>query len=84
VIGTNKKDSLDTVDKLLADARAGALREPPHDDIDTIVDGRAEHVVQWDGWETIDSAGERQGRPRVKIAEWSALRIAARAQREPR
>jgi hypothetical protein len=48
------------------------------------VDGRAEHVVQWDGWETIDSAGERQGRPRVKIAEWSALRIAARAQREPR
>ncbi|HEX4670620.1 MAG TPA: FAD-dependent oxidoreductase, partial [Solirubrobacteraceae bacterium] len=37
VIGTNKKDSQDTVDKILEDAAAGRLNQPPEDDIDALI-----------------------------------------------
>jgi ferredoxin--NADP+ reductase len=83
VIGTNKKDSQDTVNRLLEDARAGALNEPVAEDIQALLAAQAPYVVQWDGWEAIDAveraAGEPQGRPRVKLAEWEALREAAKA-----
>jgi ferredoxin--NADP+ reductase len=83
VIGTNKKDSQDTVNKLLEDAAAGRLNEPTADDIEELLTAQAPHHVQWDGWEAIDAietaAGEAEGRPRVKLAEWDALREASKA-----
>jgi len=83
VIGTNKKDSQDTVNRLLEDAAAGRLNEPTSDDIEALLEAQAPHHVEWDGWEAIDAveraAGEEQGRPRVKLAEWEALREASKA-----
>ena len=81
VIGTNKKDSQDTVDKLIADAREGRLREPSRPDVDELL-SRLDQRISWEGWEAIDrterSSGEPHGRPRVKIVTWEALRQAAR------
>ncbi|MGB5149092.1 MAG: FAD-dependent oxidoreductase [Mycobacterium sp.] len=71
VIGSNKKDSADTVTTLLAD-----LKEPGFDD------GYAKELVEWlvsrqpvlvtdDHWQRIDSheraTGDAQHRPRVKL-----------------
>ena len=82
VIGTNKKDSQDTVTKVLEDAAAGRLPEPSHDDIDDLLNANAPEHVTWDGWSTIDAlereAGEPHGRPRVKLVRWDELREAAR------
>src|SRR5581483_1241566 len=83
VIGTNKKDSQDTVAKLLEDVAAGRLNEPVSDDIDGMIEAHCEHVVTWEGWQAIDAietaAGEAAapGRPRVKLTQWAALREAA-------
>jgi ferredoxin/flavodoxin---NADP+ reductase len=82
VIGTNKKDSQDTIGRILEDAGAGRLNAPSRDDVEELVAERAEHAVTWMGWEAIDAveraAGEPNGRPRVKLAAWEALRDAAR------
>ena len=84
VIGTNKKDARDTVDKILEDAAAGRLNEPVSDDIESMIAANAEHAVTWDGWLAIDAvetaAGEASApsRPRVKLTEWAALREAAK------
>jgi ferredoxin/flavodoxin---NADP+ reductase len=84
VIGTNKKDSQDTVDKILEDAAAGRLNQPPEDDIDALIANNCADVVTWEGWEAIDAietaVGEASSpaRPRVKLTEWAALREAAR------
>ena len=81
VIGTNKKDSQDTVTKLIADARAGKLPQPAHDDIDALI-AQAPHAIDWRGWECIDAverdAGQPHGRPRVKLVKWDDLRDAAK------
>jgi ferredoxin/flavodoxin---NADP+ reductase len=84
VIGTNKKDSQDTVDKILEDAAAGRLNQPPEDDIDALIANNCADVVTWDGWEAINAIetavgeGSSPARPRVKLTEWAALREAAR------
>jgi ferredoxin/flavodoxin---NADP+ reductase len=84
VIGTNKKDSQDTVAKILEDAAAGRLNDPPEDDIDALIASNCADVVTWHAWQAIDAietaAGEAAspGRPRVKLTEWAALREAAR------
>lgn len=76
VIGTNKKDSLDTVKKLLADHEAGLLPAPTVEDAspeatEAWLRERVPHVVTWDDWGVLDAhetaAGEPQGRPRVKV-----------------
>ena len=83
VIGTNKKDSRETVDRILEDAAAGRLTEPVADDIEAIIAAQAEQAIGWEGWEAIDNveklAGEAStpARPRVKLARWEALRDAA-------
>ena len=85
VIGTNKKDSQDTVDKILEDAAAGRLNQPPEDDIDALIANNCADVVTWDGWQAIDAIetavgeGSSPARPRVKLTEWAALREAARS-----
>jgi ferredoxin/flavodoxin---NADP+ reductase len=84
VIGTNKKDSQDTVDKILEDAIAGRLNQPPQDDIDALIADHCADAVTWEGWEAIDAIetavgeGSSPARPRVKLTEWAALREAAR------
>jgi ferredoxin--NADP+ reductase len=83
VIGTNKKDSQDTVTKILEDAAAGRLNQPVSDDIDGMIEIHCEHAVTWEGWQAIDAietaAGEASApcRPRVKLTDWAALRDAA-------
>jgi ferredoxin--NADP+ reductase len=83
VIGTNKKDAQDTVDKILEDAAAGRLNQPIADDIDAMLAEHAPQAVTWEGWEAIDAietaagAASDPGRPRVKLTEWGALREAA-------
>jgi ferredoxin/flavodoxin---NADP+ reductase len=82
VIGTNKKDATETIGLLLADARAGKL--PPRGDgsLEGLLAERGTDAVLYAGWQAIDeaerSAGEPHGRPRIKLASWSALLDAAR------
>ena len=82
VIGTNKKDASETVERLISDARAGTLGHgEAASAIDALLAQRSVPVVTQEGWEAIDaaerSAGEPHGRPRVKLAEWDALLEAA-------
>ncbi len=84
VIGTNKKDASETVELLLADAAAGLLPRSTSTgaDVDALLAGRGVEVVTNDGWQRIDaaerSAGEPQGRPRVKLTAWDQLLATAR------
>jgi ferredoxin--NADP+ reductase len=80
IIGTNKKDAAETIDSLLADARAGRLpvaAEPSPEAIERVLAERGVEVVDYDGWRRIDAAerarGEAEGRPRVKLTTWDAL-----------
>jgi ferredoxin/flavodoxin---NADP+ reductase len=80
VIGSNKKDSQETVDTLIDDLRGAELSD--------VGDGRAEDLVEWllsrqphlvtdDHWKLIDeherSAGQPHGRPRVKLTSVAEL-----------
>ncbi|MDI3313537.1 MAG: FAD-dependent oxidoreductase [Mycobacterium sp.] len=77
VIGTNKKDSQDTVDTLLGDLAVGrerGLADFPGDHAAKLADwlvSRQPKLVTAAHWHAIDrferEAGERQGRPRVKL-----------------
>ena len=82
VIGTNKKDATETVERLLEDARTGELPGRADGAIDELLAERAREVVAYGGWEAIDllerSRGEPHGRPRVKLATWDELLAAAR------
>jgi ferredoxin/flavodoxin---NADP+ reductase len=83
VIGTNKKDAAETVELLLEDAAAGRL--PRSDataaDVDALLDERGVRRVMYTGWQAIDeherAAGEKHGRPRVKLCTWDELLDAA-------
>ena len=84
VIGTNKKDATETVELLLEDAAAGRLELKPDASavaVDALLAERGIQVVEYDGWMAIDeaerSAGEKSGRPRVKLCTWDALLDAA-------
>lgn len=84
VIGTNKKDSQDTVARILEDAAAGRLNQPVADDVEEMIAAHAPHAVTWDGWRAIDAIETALGeasvpaRPRVKLTDWAELRDAAR------
>lgn len=86
VIGTNKKDSQDTVDTLLADLASvappdgGGLADFPHDHADQLAEwlaSRQPKLVTSAHWELIDAheraAGEPHGRPRVKLPSLAKL-----------
>jgi ferredoxin/flavodoxin---NADP+ reductase len=86
IIGTNKKDSQDTVDSLLADHAAGKLPQPAVSDPDAILQLLAERCpehITYAHWEAIDeaerSAGEPHGRPRVKLVRHEHLLDAAKS-----
>jgi ferredoxin/flavodoxin---NADP+ reductase len=81
VIGTNKKDSQETVDTLIADLTgATELADFPDDHADKLVDwlvSRQPKLVTDAHWKLIDeherSAGEPHGRPRVKLPSLAKL-----------
>ncbi len=85
VIGTNKKDSADTVARIVEDAEAGRLTALATDDPDAItawLSERAPDHVTWAGWEMIDAQesalGQSAGRPRVKLVRLDDLVSASR------
>jgi ferredoxin--NADP+ reductase len=74
VIGSNKKDSQDTVDTLISDLSAAKLTDVDEDYSDKLVEwllSRQPKLVTDDHWKLIDeherTAGEPHGRPRVKV-----------------
>jgi ferredoxin/flavodoxin---NADP+ reductase len=89
VIGTNKKDATETVEVLLEDLRDGPRKDRPAGEIETLLAERGIRFVLYPGWTSIDeierTAGEKLGRPRVKLVTWDDLLEAAErvAQAEP-
>jgi ferredoxin--NADP+ reductase len=81
VIGTNKKDATETVELLLEDLRAAPRKGATAADVDALLDERAVRRVLYAGWQAIDeherAAGEKHGRPRVKLCTWDELLDAA-------
>jgi ferredoxin--NADP+ reductase len=86
IIGTNKKDAMETVQLLLEDARAGRIahrEDATAEAVDALLDERGVRRIVYAGWRAIDllerSRGEPLGRPRVKLVTWDELRDAAEA-----
>ena len=81
VIGTNKKDATETVELLLEDLRDGPRKGRSAEEIDALLLDRGVRLVLYPGWTTIDelerAAGEKLGRPRVKLCTWDELLEAA-------
>jgi ferredoxin/flavodoxin---NADP+ reductase len=74
VIGTNKKDALETVEHLLADVAEQKLLSPVNPDpgaVEALLAERGVRYVSFEDWQAIDHAevgrGEPHGRPRVKF-----------------
>jgi ferredoxin--NADP+ reductase len=84
IIGTNKKDATETVESLLEDVREGRVahaNEATADAVDVLLAERGAQPVLYAGWVGIDeverTAGEKLGRPRVKLRSWDELLEAA-------
>jgi ferredoxin--NADP+ reductase len=80
VIGSNKKDSADTVQTLLADLQGRTLTDFPGEHSESITEwllSRQPKLVTDDHWKLIDDhergAGEPHGRPRVKLTSIEEL-----------
>jgi ferredoxin--NADP+ reductase len=74
VIGTNKKDALETCRHVLEDVAAGKVLDPASPEPSAVEDLLAEKGVRYitfEDWRAIDEAevgrGEPHGRPRVKF-----------------
>jgi ferredoxin--NADP+ reductase len=85
VIGTNKKDAVDTVARIVEDAEAGVLGAPASPDATECAEwlaACAPDAVTWEGWQAIDehekAAGEPHGRPRIKLVRLADLVAAGR------
>ena len=84
IIGTNKKDATDTVGRLLEDVEAGRVTHRPEatpEAVESFLAERSVGAVVYSGWTSIDelerAAGEKLGRPRVKLRSWDELLEAA-------
>jgi ferredoxin--NADP+ reductase len=85
IIGTNKKDATETVNLLLEDVAHGRIEHRESataDAVDSLLAERGVDAVLYPGWASIDelerAAGEKLGRPRVKLRTWNELLEAAR------
>jgi ferredoxin--NADP+ reductase len=86
VIGTNKKDAQETVDKLFRDLEAGLMPDAPlagdRGSIEALLTERKPDHVTFEGWQAIDAAeveaGKPQGRPRIKFCTVDELVEASR------
>ncbi len=87
IIGTNKKDSTDTVHAIAADlvTKPPPLSSVTPEEIETWLRARQPDLVDLAGWAAIEAAereaGEGSGRPRVKLCGWDELLAAARTVR---
>src|SRR5215831_7050691 len=84
IIGTNKKDATETVARLLEDVDAGKIAHKPEatpEAVEELLAERGVRPVVYAGWASIDAleraAGEKLGRPRVKLRSWDELLDAA-------
>ena len=84
IIGTNKKDATETVESLLEDVRDGRVvhaDDATAEAVDALLAERGVQPVLYAGWVGIDelerAAGEKLGRPRVKLRTWDELLEAA-------
>jgi len=84
IIGTNKKDAAETVALLLEDVEAGRITHDPAataEAVEALLAERDARAVLYTGWASIDelerAAGEKLGRPRVKLRSWDELLEAA-------
>jgi ferredoxin--NADP+ reductase len=84
IIGTNKKDANETVTLLLEDVRDGRVShraEVNADALESLLAERGVRAVIYAGWVSIDelerTAGDKLGRPRVKLSTWDELLEAA-------
>ena len=75
IIGTNKPDSQETVDMLLADLAAGNLHKlevPPRAVLERLLGERRRDFVSYEDWQLIDlleqERGKASGAPRVKFS----------------
>ena len=67
VIGTNKPDSSETVEQVLADAGAGVLPRrtlPRRDAVDMLLASRGVRVVSFADWQRIDATEQQRGKAR--------------------
>jgi ferredoxin/flavodoxin---NADP+ reductase len=87
VIGTNKKDAQETVDKLFADLETGGIPEPElagdRGAIEALLEERKPDHITFERWQAIDAAeveaGKPHGRPRVKFCRFDELVEASKA-----
>jgi ferredoxin--NADP+ reductase len=86
ILGTNKRDAEETVNRLVEDLSAGALPAPPEpgrEAIDALLAERCPALVTVEGWRAIDGRelelGRSEDRPRVKLASRDELLAAAAA-----
>lgn len=89
VIGTNKADAQDTVERMVADALAGAYVQGAKPDQDAIVDllqARGTSLFTWADWNRLDELetghGQQSGRPRVKFTSRDEMIGAVRESRD--
>ncbi|MAS34831.1 MAG: NADP oxidoreductase [Anaerolineaceae bacterium] len=80
IIGTNKPDSVETVNMLLEDAQAGHLftpAEPGRDAVEKLLKERHVRYVTFDDWLVLDQLEQQRGaavdRPRVKFSSIQAM-----------
>ena len=76
IIGTNKPDSQETVNSLLADLRTGNLHKqevPPRAVLERLLSERRRDFVSYEDWQLIDLLEQERGRasgaPRVKFSK---------------
>lgn len=76
LIGHTKSDASETVKNLVEDVAAQAVltpTDPTTDGIDTLLESRGVHPINWQGWELLDAyeraLGEKEGRERIKVSE---------------
>jgi ferredoxin--NADP+ reductase len=81
VIGTNKKDATETVELLIEDLRDAPRKGRSVEEVEALLLERGVRLVVYEGWTSIDErervAGEKLGRPRVKLCTWEELLAAA-------
>lgn len=78
-IPTSRADSFAVAERLLADYAPSA--KPGPQGLDALLLARGVAAIDAAGWQRIDKAeseaGAREGRPRVKLSSWAALRAAS-------
>ena len=85
VIGTNKPDAVETVERMLEDLKAGAILDPDDPDViaaERLVRERQPDYVSYEDWLRLDdietTRGKESGRPRVKLTRTEDMLAALR------